>query len=302
MKNKIYRYSFIALIVIYIGLVLGLPADPEALDRYNLTESTLRFIGLTVAVPLLLVWASAAYAYLRFDEYTQIVANEPEGKPFKYLTLGLLVLSLALPVSSILNSIFNYIERENSNFEVFSTIFTNYLNVALSAAAFVLFAKGADGLLRITKPRAILPRFKFTELLLIALASGYTLLIVESISGSENGQSIYHLPVWLVIPTIAIPFLIIWYIGAQTVYRLNKYEQNVPGVVYKRAMTNLVRGLATIILLSITLQIIGTMRNQLIELKLVPLLGIVYFLLMFYILGYGLVAFAARQLKKIEEV
>lgn len=302
MKNKIYKYSFLALTLIYIGLVLGLPSDPEVLDRYNLTESSLRFIGLTVAIPLLAVWISAAYAYLRFDEYTQIVADEPEGKPFKHLTTGLMVLSLALPISSILSSIFNYIERENSSFDVFSTIFTNYLNLAFSALAFVLFAKGADCLLRVTKPRAILPRFRFTEFLLVAVASGYTWLIVDSVSNSNNGNSIYHLPIWLVIPTLVIPFLVIWFIGAQTVFRLNKYQQNVQGIVYNRAMTNLVRGLAVIILLSIILQIIGTMKNQLIEMKLVPLLGIVYFLLMFYVIGYGLVAYAARQLKKIEEV
>lgn len=112
----------------------------------------------------------------------------------------------------------------------------------------------------------------------------------------------YYLPNWLIILTLAVPYVYVWCVGINAVRNLNIYKNRVKGLVYKRAIDYLAKGIAVIIVLSIFIQLIAVLSAQLNRLNLTPLLAVIYLLLVLYALGYGLVSRGAKRLKQIEEV
>lgn len=302
MKNKPYTYLFLILVTLYLGMVVRLPSDPVALERYHITQSKAHLLGLTIAIPLTLVWLAALYGFLRFKSYADTVSETREGLPFRYLANGLMVLAFSLPITSIISSLLTYMAVHNRDLLPLATIMRNYLNLIFPLIAFTLLAKGADGLVKFLRPIKTLPYPRYSSLGLIIASSLYTFLIIGRPWGGAGGDMVYFLPTWVVVLTIAIPGLYIWHKGALAAYRLYIYKQKVKGVVYKNSFSDLLMGLGTIVVLSISLQIMLTLSERLNRLHLTPLLIIIYILVATYAVGYGLVARGAQQLKKIEEV
>ncbi|MBA2279475.1 hypothetical protein H0V99_03505 [Candidatus Saccharibacteria bacterium] len=291
---------FVLLVLGYISLALLLPSDPSVLEKYQITQSQAKMLSLTIVIPFSIIYFSALYGYLRFRLYADSVRRTKEGKHLKELANGLMVLAFYLPIGSIVGSLINYLKFKQPDIVPLTTIFRNYLTLLFAAVALYWIAKGADGLFGTLKNRKI--NIPATLLLLgpIVLACIYTWLLTTQDSGGI--KSAYYLPDWLKVATLAIPYVFVWCIGLKAALHLYIYKDSVKGIVYKRAFDNLAKGIGVIIIISVFVQMITTMNEQLNRLNLTPLLGIVYFLVALYALGYGLVARGSIKLKLIEEV
>ena len=130
---------------------------------------------------------------------------------------------------------------------------------------------------------------------------------------------------WLVIATVIIMMLLIsdplkkyvsskikpftrltmsfvWFIGVLAAGDIYAYNHKIKGLVYKNGVGLLALGTAFIIFASILLQYLVTLSARLLQLKLTPILVIIYPLLIVISIGYILVALGAKKLQRIEEV
>lgn len=298
--NIKYIRVFVLLLAIYILLAFGLPANPYTLEKYRLSQSDVNLLNLTIVTPIVAVYCSALYGFLRFKDYALTVEHTKEGVPLKQLSQGLMILAFSLPINSITSSIVNYVAVHQTNFLPFLTMLRHYTNLVLVFIAFYYIAIGSANLLRTLKDNRIeLPPF-ITLLGPIVLASIFTGLIMTQPHDSGKRPA-YFLTDWMIVLTLIIPYVYIWCRGIGAAYNLFVYKSRVKGLVYKQAVNELAKGIGAIVALSISLQVIVTFSARIERLTLTPLLLIVYALIALYAVGYGLVARGAKRLKRIED-
>jgi hypothetical protein len=299
---KKYTWIFLTLLAVYVVLVFSLPPDPAVLAKYNFTLTHARILNVTIVVPVLLIYLTALYGFVSFYNYCHKVKDSREGPYLRQITNGLMVLAFSLPINSITGSINSYIRHASPSWSTESTVLRNYLSLVLAFASIYLIAQGIQGLndtLKKKRQSSNLGR-SFNFLGPIALASFYTWLITVQTRG-VNTLDAYHMPDWLILLTIVIPYTYAWSIGIRAVLQLYGYQTWVKGSIYKKALRDVSLGVGVIVVSSIFVQLLVTMSAQLNRLNLTPLLMLIYVLLIIYALGYGLVARGARKLKMIEE-
>jgi len=300
MKRK-YIWIFIILLAIYAVLSLSLPTDPQVLAKHNISQAKAHWLGLTITVPFVLIYLTALFGSVRVSNYANSVKASKEGPHLRKLASGLLILTFSLPIISIAKRILSYIALNQPHLKPETTIIKNYLGLLLAFAAFYMIGRGARGLYATLKNPDLFKPSYFLLIGPIILASVYTWLITAQ-NYNQQGQSAYFLPEWLVVTTLAIPYIFIWCIGLTAAYQIYKYKVNVKGSLYRHAFANLSAGMVFIVIVSVFIQLITTLSEQFNRLNLTPLLGVVYLLLVLYAVGFGLVARGAQKLKKIEDV
>lgn len=302
-EKKAYFWIFLLLTAVYICLAFGLPIDPETIKRYQVSETELRLLNLTIIAPLIIIYFSALYGFHAFRSYAEQIEGSRENKPFMQLATGLGVLAFGLPISGIVGSLNNFVALEHTQFTEEAMIVKNYTSLAIAFVALILLARGAESLLTTLKTRPKPNKlFKRTALHgLIVLSCVFTWLITTHPAGA-SGEDTYYLPNWLIILTLAVPYLYAWCRGVQAAHNLALYRGKVKGNIYRNAINSLSRGIGTIIILSVFLQLLITTSARLVRLNLTPVLLLVYLLIAMYAIGYGLVARGAKKLTQIEKV
>jgi hypothetical protein len=291
---------FIALQATYILLAFILPTDPQVLAKLGLSEMEAKLLSLSIIIPVTLIYLAALYGFVRVREYAEKVRDSKEGPHFKNIGDGLMLLAFSLPVNSILGSIGSYIRHAQPHFLSDITIVRQYISLAFALTAILLISRGAKGLFDTLKQSNARIHTYYMLLGPIILACTYTWLIDTQSGG--HGVEIYFLPDWLVILSIAVPYVFIWCTGIWAAILIHRYQYVVKGVIYKRAIDRLAKGIATIILTSVLLQFLTTLSGLLSRLDLSPLLACIYILIAIYAVGFGLVAQGAKKLKQLEEV
>lgn len=300
--KRVYIWTFALLMLCYILLSFTLPTDPQSLEKYQLTQNGARLLTLTFVAPLVIIYTAAFYGFMRFNDYAEKVRKTKEGPHFQKLAIGLMIFAFSLPIQSIIGSLFNYVKHSNEGLVPIITLFREYILLVFAFAAVFMIAKGAEGLfdtLRKSKKKTIPSNYALIGTIIIA--SVYSWLVATE-SSRAIAEPAHYLPVWLIILTLAIPYVFVWCIGIRAAWQLHQYQNGVNGIIYRRAFDYLSKGVGVIIALSIFLQLITTLSEQLNRLSLAPLLLVIYFLVALYAVGYGFVARGAKKLKQIEEV
>lgn len=299
--KKVYVGAYVALLTLYVILAFALPVDPAVLARYEISSLQAKLLSLTTVIPVVLIYLTALYGFVRVRDYANKIRGTHEGPAFDLIAKGLLLLVFGLPIRSIITSITSYIKHAQPDLLPIFTIFRQYISVILAIVAVVLLARGARRLYDTLKR----PVFKHPSIIMslipIALASIYTWLITSQAQSSPGGEP-YYVPVWVVVLTIAIPYVFVWCTGLWAAIYLYRYQFAVKGVIYKRAIDLIAKGIAVIMLISVLIQFLTTLSGLLNRLDLTPLLGVIYLLLACYVVGYGFLASGAKKLKRIEEV
>lgn len=302
MRTRPYVLVFVALVLLYVGLVFALPPNPQTLERYELSVAQARLLNLTVVIPLVIIWLTALYGFVTLRRYANSVAETKEGPSFKYLSFGLMVLAFSLPINSLSSLLVRHTSTNNPDLLVPLTIVRNHLVLILSLVAFWILVVGARALAKtlVSKSFPYIPRGFASGLIILAVI--YTWLITARPLNQGLEERSYYLPTGLLIFTLVIPYLLAWKAGLLTTYYLYSYHKKVKGIIFKSAFKDLAVGLGIVVLVAILIQLITTSSAQLNRLNLTPLLGIVYGLLILYAVGYGFVARGAKKLKKFEDI
>lgn len=301
-RTALYGFSFFCLVVIYILLAfLPLP-DAATLNRYNLDAVHYRWLVLPIIIFLVVIWLVSFYGALRVKAYANLIENFPDGRAFNAIGSGFMILALSLPFTSTLSSIVGLTSRYHPGMRPVLTVVTNYISLAIMAAALLLIASGADKLSALPGSRLKLWPESFWVFLFIVVSSFYVYFLVGPADGINIDKHTLYLPHWLLLISMSIPYLYIWYRGLRGAHKIFQYQKNVRGWLYKSALRFLAIGIAVVVASSVITRILTTVTDRLSHLHLMPILIIIYGLLLVMALGYFLVAIGARKLRKIEEV
>lgn len=308
LKTLMYRrvaLVFAAFTLIYVLQTLLIPADKSVLSRYGITSGQLTVLSLAVIIPYLIIWFIALTGYLRLDDYTDSIDGTKDGRAFRDIAKGLLLIAAWMPVSAIVSAQVSYYSRSNHDMAPTLTILNNYLNIIWLSAAFYLIYIGSKKLLGVLNKRSpAMP--EWFVLLYVAMSALYAFLVLHDPARQNPSDSVsiatYSLPDWLTVTTIVIPRLLVWYLGAQAVYNIFTYRMKVKGTIYKEALHDVAKGLGWTVVGLIVLRCFQSLSTPINKLSLGLVLLIVYVLLVLISVGYIFIARGAKHLKQIEDI
>jgi uncharacterized membrane protein YidH (DUF202 family) len=304
--SKLIFGIFVTLALAYLGLTFGTPPDAASANKYHLSNEEIRLLQLTITIPLIAIWFVAYYGYSRFNRYAVTVKDSPEGRGWKNFVEGLLLLALWLPVSSVINRLTRYLYHDNKDLVAPLTIVKNYVSLLILLAAFALLYKGANKLLK-SIDQSMPDVLRSKAMALLVLVSGlfaYVALISPNkrVAADEASRAAYYLPDWLIILTIIIPYIIIFYLGFRVVQDINLYRRNATGVLYRSSLSLLAKGVGIVILLIMALRYFESLTGLLSQASLKVFLLVIYILVFLIAAGFVVIALGAKKLQKMEEV
>lgn len=297
---------FVVFVLWGIYLILTFTA-PNTSTQLQLSPQGLIWLRLSVAIPYLLTWLAAAYAFIKIKRYALAIAPSKESRAFSKIGIGISILLGGLMLATFSGSIRTHFVGHDELRSVF-TIINNYCYVFPYLFAFLYLLKGALILVRQEGGFAITKKqYLFYGIPLVIFAYFWLELIFSNqyriIAGGGSMFASYYLKDSLLILTLVLPSLFTWKIGLIALMQLRRYYEKVTGILYKRALFSLVLGFFNVILASIFLQALLSLgARRLLDLGLEKLLALIYLFLLLQAVGFLLLSRGARKLTKIEAV
>lgn len=296
-RSKIF-YWYAAFVIAYTCLTLLPYPDHTTLHRYHLTVTSLRLLDITIILPLIFIWFAAFYGYYKLHAYALAIKRGKDGSAVRKLSYGLLALTIGLPVSSIISAILKLVALHHPSFTATAAIITNYVEAAYPLIGFLFISAGARKLSEIAKTRPSLKVLNILALAIIIIGVGFCSLIA---AGHRDVYNTFHMAPALVMLTLAVPYIYVWFLGALAAIEIYLYSRCVAGVVYRRSWNTLAAGLTAIIATEIVLQYLGTLSSWITKLSLSNILVLLYVLLLLLAGAYIVVALGTKKLIRIEE-
>ena len=254
---------------------------------------------MTLVLPYGVIWFSAFYAYDKLQAYARKVRSSTEGRQFKLVANGVRILAWGLALQVIIALILSAIAGARPHFKGSATVLNHYIMVIISLLGFTSIAAGTRALIDSIHVR---PGRIASHVLGIGFIAFGVLFSHLAIRNSSGAGSPYHLSVYPLMFTVVVPHLYVWFLGFMSAWELQLYARWVKGVLFRQALRKLASGIAIVITASIAVQFLTGVYTGNAANSLGSLLIVVYLLLTIQAAGYVLIAFGAKQLKKIEEV
>lgn len=305
-SNKRIVAIFIILSVVYMLEVILIPPDSTALAKFKLSETEAKLLGLSVALPIVLIWMLGCFVYTKFATYVKSIENDRDGKALSLVSYGLLFLCLWLPLSTAFSNISNYLYRTEPSWTVPLVIINNYLNLFLVAVGLALIYKGSYELTKLRESKG-LSAWKYVALAPLILISGLFIYlslnnIVRQFPSADVPVAAYYLPDWLLVATIIIPYILVFYYGIFSVVYLYAYRRKVRGIIYKGALDYFAKGLACIVVSIVLIRYLASLTTAFNDATLKIVLLVIYLLLALLLLGFVLLVKSVKRLQAIEKV
>lgn len=303
-KSNWVRLAFFMLAVVYLVQTIFTSVNKALLLHYNVTSGQLKALALTVVIPYIIIWFIALIGYERLLTYAESIRESKDGQAFLVIAKGLLLLALWLPVTAVVS---NFLSRWYQHHPALTnelTIFNNYFDLAILVPAFYLLRQGSRRLLGVIKqPEYISIK---TVMWVILFSAFYVLLVSHDPSRNHPTATApvaaYYEPDWLIIATIIVPRLIMWFFGIQAMYNIYRYMYKVKAPIYSKSLQNLANGICGVVIAVIVLRCVQSLGSTLGHLGLLALLLIVYGLLLLLSIGFVLIAMGTRSLRQIEKI
>lgn len=296
-------YSILALaIVLYATLTLF---GPKAPNKYDLSDGELILIRLTVIVPIVLIWIAAFYGAVRFKAYAESIKSRPDGKALTGVADAIMILAIGLVVTSLLGTLRQF--AINNDYEVIYSIVRNYVAVAFPLIAFYKLFTASRGLVKLTdKPSGTSNDSALAFLATAGVSIAYTAMLLQypyrNDTPDPQTYCSYFLPDALIVLTIIVPYVLSWFLGILAAVNIAAYSRHAKGLIYKKALSNLVKGIVAVTIFSVFLQLLDSVADSVASLSLAKILALVYVIIIGWAVGYLLIASGAKKLTKIEEV
>jgi hypothetical protein len=301
-SSAIKWYTILA--IAYLSFALLLPANKVAMHNYNLTSGQYHVLMLVVLIPYVAIWFAAFYGYAKLQEYASKISSTPEGPGFKSIANGFQWLAWGLPVPALISLFLSTIADAHQGFLPASLIIANYLSVLVALVAFIYIGQGTRVLTGIAQTRLnnMETRVILAIFLLIGVAFCFFTFQHLNLKSVGSASNPYHLPGWLLITTVIVPYLFAWFSGLLAAYEMLLYGRVVSGVFYRQAMRLLAAGMTSVIASLIFVQYIRSVTPRSGHLSLNSTLLLVNIVYVCMAVGFLLMSIAAARLKRIEEV
>ncbi|MDB5186395.1 MAG: hypothetical protein JWL85_918 [Candidatus Saccharibacteria bacterium] len=302
--NKHYIGLAVAILA-YAALTLLTPTEQSVLSRYGVTNGQAALIKMTVVIPSVLIWLGAFYGLVRIKDYAFHIRDTKDGKAFSLIARGLTWLVYGLPVTAVVNSTANYLRIQDPGMKPMLTIINNYVSIAVVLIGFYIIYKGTRQLVDMLQYKIYSERHALLLAGFALFSTAFTYVTLtnpyrEAASPITN-RAAYYLSDPLLILTIIIPYVALWYFGFSAAYHIFEYQKRVQGVLYKQAIKWLALGLGAVVISSMAVRYFVSLTTLVNSLNLRLLLVVVYVLLFVISAGYILIAMGAKKLKLLEE-
>lgn len=299
-RSKVF-ISYLLFVLVFTLITL-IPTPPAlTLHKYHLHPTGARLLDFTLIAPTFVMWFAAFYGYDKLHRYSQLIKKNQDGKQVSRLAYGLLVLAIGLPLESTISSVLKLIAQSHPSVAGLAIAVPHYIDVIYILIAFLFISSGIRGLSDLSRSRpSVIVRH---SVVLVVIFSG--VIFCNLIARAHDHHTLpasYNLSYSLVMLTLAVPYMYIWFLGLSSIAEMYEYSKHVVGVVYRKGWNRLAFGLGSIILLNILLQYLSTLYGWLNDLSLAGLLTLLYVLLFLLAGGFIVLALGARDLMKIEEV
>ncbi len=277
--------------ILYVVLTFITPQTATSQEQFQISDTTLFWIRLSIVVPYFLMWFATFYS-MRVLKLVSEKTGEfaALGKSF---SLGFLLLLIGTIATTTLGAARSFLVFSSPSFLPILTILINYLYAFLPLGAFLVMYYG---LKKSEQPDTIPAKQSdgaMMQSILTAIVIGlaYVPLIFSNsnrqIAFSIDTPASYYLPDFLIIITLVLPILVGWALGIVVALKLNRkfLALDLP---YARTFVN---GIFLVVFASMILQAIlslGTAR--LYEFGLSIILILIYILIFFQTAGYVLTA------------
>lgn len=305
LRYKKISALFAAFAVVYILQTVLVAPDKATLARYHMSSEGLKALSLTVILPYIIIWIISLIGYLRLLTYTRSISGSKDGVAFQIICRGLLMIVLWFPLSTLINGLGSDYYHIHPGSAADLVRVSNYVTLLLLLPGFWYLQKGSTRLFQLIRTPTY-KHYQWTTLVFLGLASLYTYLtLADSVRNHPTASiqtSSYYLPDWLIISTLVVPRIIMWFWGAQAAQNIFLYQRKVKGSLYRVGLRTLAIGLGVVIVSIVVLRGLQSLTAPLSHLNLPLLLLAVYALLILIAVGFVLVARGAKQLQKIEEL
>lgn len=302
--------AYIGLCLIWLGTVgLSIKANNGVTTAsIKLSATQLRLVDLAVAIPGLVIWAAILFAALSIGRYARTIAGSKESPGFRYVAYGIFALLAGLVVNGYLGALQQVISQHATDPQKVKTTFviiSNYVSVVSALITYGLVLQGGRLLLRSIGERLNLAK----KLLPIVLAFiAITVAYLWLIHSNPARQAVvdpginptFGLPYWLIVLTVALPFVVSWFVGVVALIALYQYRQKTAGIVYKLLFKKLVIGMTLFIGLTIVLQLLTQLYDLYAKSSLSFILGIIALIYLILAYAFLLIAQGARKLNSVE--
>lgn len=301
-SRALIRYGEVALM--YLVLIFTLPGNREYMAAHNLTTQEYHVLQLVVGLPLLLIWLVGFYGYAKLEEYAASISKTSEAAGFERLAQGCAWVAWSLPVHAIVSVVISSVAGSHPGLESAAIIIGNYVNLIFPVIAFSLIGLASKHLFEHAKASLSSSSIRSIALLFVVGGVLYCYLIFRQFGhpGLSSVSNPYHLPIWVMVLTVIIPYLYAWFAGILAVYELAMYGRGVRGVLYRQSMQLLVGGLFAVIFGSIAYQYVHSVQPAASPLALNAQLVVTLVLQIVSGFGFLLISLGALRLRKIEEV
>jgi hypothetical protein len=281
--------------------VISMFAPRAGTNTYHLSQVQLALLQLTVVLPILLIWLIATYGAVRFMLYCQKIRKSPDGKALMYITDGLLVLTLSYVLQGVLGALRRLFAGQDAvGFVVF---IHSHVPMILAVLSIWYIYKGSLALSDLVHAKITGRQTQFIVAPFVFLALIFAWYFYANLEHSVvNGVPNFALPGKLPFFTMAVPYLCAWVLGLLSILYILNYIIKVKGALYKQSLRYLAAGIMAVLTFTIFVQFLTLFTAAFVRLALTQLLILVYFILIFYSLGFVLIAMGARKLARIEDV
>jgi hypothetical protein len=246
-------------------------------------------------------WIFSLIGSVRVKNYSTLISRSADGRAFDWLGVGFLILAMSQPLSAMIASVFARVETNSPQLIPTLTIISNYISMALVGIGLVVISAGAGRLRQLVKAPPSKLAQDIWAVFFVIFSALYAYFIIQPIH-TPLARRVYFLPDWLLVVSIAIPYMLIWYKGLTAVFDLFLYQRRITGKIYKESLRYLAAGILVVIVTSVGTRVLTTISTSLCGFNLTPLLLVVYALVLLNAAGFLLIAFGANKLRRIEEV
>ena len=274
--------------LLYGAFGLFTPAGTTPHTNYHLPFGVLNAIRISILIPILFFWFLAVYGAQSFTHYSELVVHSPEAKPLRYVSIGLYLTLAYFVVGAVFGSLLDFYTT-SPGFPAL-VILHDHLSEVITLVAFGFFFFGTKSLAIPTQNRPPIRSTAITIIVTTLLAAGFAArFTTETVSKSAAfGSSLAYEPRILLLITLILPYFVAWTLGALSVRNIYTYSRKVNGILYRKALTDLARGLILVIGFSAVGGILMLMSQTTALLGLGPILLLLYLLLLLYGAGYVL--------------
>jgi hypothetical protein len=290
--NIYYLFGF--LVAVYFCAFLSAPS--HFVIKLNLLS---KLEQLPLLLPYLIIWLVGFYGYDRLKSYGSRIKNSSDGKQINLIANGVLVLALWPPLSSILSVLTGATLVHPMGSTDRLIVIDAYFNIIWPFIGFWFVSLGARGLSELINLRASFKALNIVAAIVCVLG----VLFTQSISYAyKRDPSNFNEPYWLVLSTLVVPYIYMWFLGMMATYYIFQYKRLSPGVVYRFGWINLSAGIGGVLLLSIILEFAYTLEIKFAKASLVSFMTLDFIFLILYAAAFGFIAKGAKQLKRIEDI